>query len=287
MSNHSLFFTERPRLFKRLIQATSPIWLGILIAGAVAGITYASWQKMRPRALSSETYRFSPESIRITKRPAWVSDSIVPDVLSRMDINTQNTLIDTELLQKLAAAFQTHSWVESVDCVRASFPRMITVDLTYREALCMVQYPNKEGFMPIDKHGVSLPPDYFKSQNVSLDHYIKILGVESTPRGNYGELWGDDVVEGAAKIADHLNRDKTFLQIAAIRAENVGATRWNKRRIFSLFTIRGTKIVWGELPIAENDSRKDRLMQIARQYGSLDKAAQSEKNIIDLTKPGF
>jgi hypothetical protein len=284
MSNNSFYSQEHSGWIKRLIQTTAPIWLGGLIAGAVGGITYVSWQKVRPRVLISEPYRFSAESIRITKRPNWVSDSIVPDVLSWIDLGAQNALIDTELLQKLAAAFQTHSWVESVDCVHASFPGIITVDLTYRESLCMVQYPNKEGFMPVDKYGVSLPPDYFKNQNVPLDHYIKIFGVESTPRGNYGELWGDDIVEGAAKIADHINRDNSVLKIAAIRAEDVGTARWNKRRIFLLFTIRGTKILWGELPISKDDVRKERLMQLARQYGSLDKAAQAENGIIDLTK---
>jgi len=283
MNNYSsVLQTSNSKLFTLRAALFTPFLLGVILC-VVIGIAYYGWQKMRPRVVLAEPFRFSAESVRITQRPDWVPDSLVSDVLSRVDFG-QTALIDTEFLQKLAAAFKTHPWIESVDQVRASFPSRVTVDLTYREAICMVKYPNKEGFMPVDKHGVSLPPDYFKNSGVSLDHYVKILGVESTPRGNYGEIWGDDVVEGAARIADYLNRDNSVLQIASIQAEYAGTARRNKRLIFSLTTLRGTKILWGELPITETDSRKERLMQLARQYGSLDKSPQNGNGVIDLMK---
>ena len=280
MSNE--LFSEHPA--RLLLRATMPFWLGVLLLFVVAGITFLCWHRVRDRVIRTDEYRFSAASVHVTETPPWVPETIVNDVISAFTIGRtpQDTLIDWELLRELATAFRSYHWVESVDRVRASFPAKVTLDLTYRTPICMVLLPNMQDGYAVDRHGVYLPSDYFAGNPTVADHYIKVLGVKSTPTGNLGDKWDDVVVEQAAALADHLSHDNSVLNIASIRVETTGTNRYNTKHLFHLTTLRDTEILWGEMPLAENDTRKERLMQLARQHGSLDKAPLNANHVIDV-----
>ena len=252
----------------------------LLLIGVACGL----WLWVRADVLRSENYRFSADCIRITEIPPWVPESLVADVLANSGLDQQETVLDKKLLAEIAAAFRSYHWIESVDGVHAKYPGIINVDLKYRKAICMVQTPNKDGFYAVDKHGVYLPSDYFLKRETSLDSYIKVFGAESMPMGMIGQPWNDKVVEGAAQIADHLhaNNDNSILRIASIKAETTGKGQ-RARRIFTLTTANGTDVTWGEMPITLDDSRKERLLELVRQYGTIDKVPARLKPI-DLTK---
>ena len=275
-------FSEHPA--RLLLRATMPFLLGVLLLFVVAGITFVCWHRVRDRVIRTDEYRFSAASVHVTETPPWVPETIVNDVISAFTIGRtpQDTLIDRELLRELATAFRSYHWVESVKCVRASFPAKVTLDLTYRTPICMVLLPNMQDGYAVDRHGVYLPSDYFAGNPTVADHYIKVLGVKSTPTGNLGDKWDDVVVEQAAALADHLSHDNSVLNIASIRVETTGTNRYNTKHLFHLTTLRDTEILWGEMPLAENDTRKERLMQLARQHGSLDKAPLNANHVIDV-----
>ena len=276
----------QPQPASRILAATLPIWLAVLTVLATIGLTYSGWQQVRNRVVLAEEYRFSHSSVQVTQLPPWVPERIVNDVISEFNIGRtqRNAMIDHELLEELAAAFRAYPWVESVDHVQASYPATVTLDLTYRRPVCMVLLPNETGGYAVDRHGVHLPSDYFKSRNVNASQYIQIIGVESMPAGNIGEKWGDIVVEKAAALAAHLAPDNSILRIASIEVEQVGPNRRAMRQIFHLTTSTSpkTKIIWGEMPLAENDSRKKRLRELVLEYKPLDKAPRNENGIIDL-----
>ena len=276
--------TQQDQPSSRILAATLPIWLAVLTVLVTIGLTYSGWQQVRNRVVLTDEYRFSYTSVQVTQSPPWVPKSIVNDVISEFNIGRtqRNAMIDHELLKELAAAFQAYPWVESVDSVQASYPATITLDLTYRRPVCMVLLPNDAGGYAVDRHGVHLPSDYFKSRNVNVSQYIKVIGVEFMPTGNIGEKWGDIVVEKAAALAAHLAPDNSILRIASIEAEQVGPNRRAMRQIFHLTTSQGTKIVWGEMPLAENDLRKEQLLELVREYSTLDKAPLDENGTIDL-----
>jgi len=250
----------------------------------VTGITYSGWQQVRSRVLQSEKYHFSTASVHVTEVPPWVPETIVNDVIA--DFNTgrtsRETLIDQELLKELAGAFRAYHWVESVERVRASFPATITIDLTYRTPICMILRPNRGDAYTVDRHGVWLSSDYFTRNPDDVNRYIKVDGVDSTPTGNIGDTWGDPVVELATALVDHLNPDSGFLGIASIRIETSGTNQYNRKHVFYLATSRGTEILWGKMPLASDDTRKEQLLKLVRQYGSLDYAPRNANNRIDL-----
>jgi hypothetical protein len=102
------------------------------------------------------------------------------------------------------------------------------------------------------------------------------------PLRDYGFPWDDIVVEEAAQLAACLHPDNCLLHIVTIEPETVGTGR-NTQRIYNLTTAKGKKIIWGTMPIQKNDSRKEYLMELARQYGSPDKVPD-QKDVIDLTR---
>jgi hypothetical protein len=288
MSNE--LFSVHPA--KLLLRATVPFWFGVLLLLVVTGITYKGWHRVQSRVLQADKSCFSATSVHVTETPPWVPETIVNDVISAFTIGRapQDTLIDRELLRELATAFRAYHWVESVDRVRASFPATVTLDLTYRTPICMVllpkdeENPDKEVAHAVDRHGVYLPSDYFARNPNVANLYLKVLGVKSTPTGNLGDKWGDVVVEQAAALADHLAHDNSVLNIASIRVETTGTNQYNTKHLFYLTTSRDTEIIWGEMPLAENDIRKERLMQLVHQYGSLDKAPLNASDVIDVRK---
>lgn len=269
-----------------LLRATMPFWSGVLLLLVVTGITFSGWHRVRSRAIQAEEYRFSAASVHVTETPPWVPETIVNDVIAEFNVGRapQKTLIDRELLRDLATAFRAYHWVESVDRVRASFPATVTIDLTYRTPICMVKVriDDKDGYYAVDRYGVFLASDRFeKNPNVDGNRYLKVFGINSTPR-NPGEKWDDVAVEHAASLADHLASDNSVLQIASLRVEKTGTNRYNTKHLFHFTTTRDTEIIWGEMPLAANDLRKERLLERVRQYGSLDKAPLNANNVIDV-----
>jgi hypothetical protein len=253
----------------------------LIFALLVAGLTYSGWHRVRSRVIQADEYRFSATSVHVTETPSWVPATIVNDVISDFNIgrNSRETLIDSKLLKELDAAFRAYHWVESVERVQASFPATVTIDLIYRTPICMVLLPNEAGAYVVDRHGVYLAADYFvNNPQVDVNRYIKVLGVNSTPKGNIGEEWGDETVELAAALADHLNQDKGFLGIASIRVVTTGTNRYTRKHHFFLPTMYGTEIVWGEMPLAPGDTRKERLLELVRQHRSLEKAPRNTNN---------
>jgi len=267
-----------------LYSALSTLISALCLLLVVTGITYSGWHRVRQRVLQSEEYHFSAASVHVTETPPWVPETIVNDVIA--DFNavrvSQETLIDQELLRELAGAFRAYHWVESVDHVRVSFPATVTMDLTYRTPICMILRPNLQDAYAVDRHGVWLSSDYFTRNADEVNRYIKVLGVVSTPTGNIGDPWDDPAVELATVLVDHLSPDSGFLGIASIRVEKSGNNRYNTRYDFFLTTSRGTEIHWGEMPLKPDDTRKEQLLTLVRQYGSPDNAPRNANNRIEL-----
>ena len=268
-------FPEHPA--KLLLKATLPLWFGVLLVLVVTVITYSVWRQVRSRAMQSDEFRFSSASVHVTTTPLWVPASIVNDVVSEFQIGrtSRETLMDRDLLGELANAFSAYPWVESVTQVRASYPATVELKLVYRKPVCLVVLPTMTGGYAVDRHGVHLPNFLSGSQGtdgIDVNRYIKVLGIDTMPAGNIGEKWGGGIVENAAALAGHLGAENSILRIVSIRAVTTGANSRNTKTEYHLATAFGTEILWGEMPLRDNDPRKDHLLKLVRQYGSLDRS---------------
>jgi len=271
-----------------LYSALSTLISALCLIVVVTGITYSGWQRVRPRVLLSKDYHFSASSVHVTETPPWVPETIVNDVIADFNAgrDSQETLIDRELLKELAGTFRAYHWVESVDGVRASFPATIKIDLTYRTPICMILRPDGTDAYAVDRHGVWLSSDYFTRNPDEINRYIKVSGVNSTPTGNIGDTWDDPVVERATALVEHLSPDSSFLGITSIHVQTTGTNQYTRKHHFYLTTSRNTEIPWGEMPLKpddmRDDARKEHLLKLVRQYGSLDNAPRDATNRIDL-----
>src|SRR5207249_1180584 len=145
-------------------------------------------------------YRLPATGISITPPPHWVPHDLVAQVAERANLPRDLSLLDERLVDDVAEAFRHSPWVEEVVSVTKLYPAKMTVVLSYRRPVAMVEV--KQGKYPIDAYGVLLPPQEFSVAETRT--YPTIAGVSSTPQGPAGTEWGDAIVCEAAKLADEL-----------------------------------------------------------------------------------
>ena len=100
-------------------------------------------------------------------------------------------ILDTELPDRLRAAFAQHPWVERVEAVTIRPPRRIEVMLTYRRPVLAVPWDGT--LRAVDGAGVMLPK---AASTRGLPVYE---GEPRAPQGPPGTPWGDPEVERAAR----------------------------------------------------------------------------------------
>ncbi|MDO5554746.1 MAG: hypothetical protein Q4G68_13390 [Planctomycetia bacterium] len=274
---------------------------------------WTAWGFCASQLAVSARFKILPEQILIAEPPEWIPASFVQEVLSDYpDLKeTELTLLDSTLPATLAKAFELHPWVEYVESVEMTWPASIVIHIAFRTPVAVVaapleHYPDaKGGGFLIDAAGNLLPDAYFQEHSEKLFDYIWIHGITSVPMGSYGEPWNDVLVSEAAALAELLHWSNATLGLKKIvvtpkEEQGIGGD-------YQLETRRGTKIVWGEFPVAASLAARnlphspERSAKIRRQvidqqepkvtylrylvgcYGSLDRVPDDQKPI-DLTK---
>jgi hypothetical protein len=169
----------------------------------------------------------------------------VAQVVENANLPEKLSLLDKNLVVEIAEAFQLHPWVEEVVSVNKSFPAKVSVVLSYRCPVAMVEV--RQGQYPIDCHGVLLPPQDFSVADTRS--YPIVTGVVSTPQGPAGTEWGDKVVEGAAELAKELSPHwKKFGLAAIVAPRSVEDHGKIDEGVYVLLAKGGSRIVWGHAP---------------------------------------
>ncbi len=197
----------------------------------------------------------------------------VQQVLERGQLTSSMSLLDDQLVEKIAGAFRAHPWVDEVVAVRKAKPARIDVELRYRTPTAVVQM--KQGLYPVDAAAVLLPPGDFTAAEAAK--FPLIANVASPPQGPAGAQWGDVGVQGAARLAKVLGPDWNQLQLTAIsvpRQQNAHTTI--DELIFELITTGGSRIVWGRAPETGSpgelsaEQKVNRLKDYLTRFGSFD-----------------
>ena len=231
---------------RRIIITLFPILLIIVVSLSV-------WVSLRSDFAKSTNYRLFPDRFLITEPPPWISDTFVEDVLEHSGLDQQETILDSDLPGKLAAAFAANPWVSKVHKVQVKYPANVHVDLEYREPCCLIAIPGGQGYYPVDPRGILLPTDYFTGKSPGkISDYIIVYGIESHPLGSVGDSWGDPIVEQVAGIAERLRNEKKELEIVEIRVildklsddERIFDKKRPNPPRFQLITSSGTTMDW-------------------------------------------
>ena len=255
----------------------------ILLVVIFSFIPIAGRVLFRDRIAELPEYRLDAEKIRITSPPEWVGNDFVREVLHASGLDTDASLLDKSLPQKLSQAFSVAPWVEEVRRVEIRYPSGAHIELVYRTPVALVAVAS-QGLYPVDGNGVLLPTDYFiKVAPQKKNEFPVIEGIGSTPLGTAGTLWGDPLVHVGAQLARILGPVAPELELVKIRVIREAVPN-GERLVGHLRTAGETEIVWGRIdPTAPKNSVKiQRLREYAKLYESLDNVPSGFQPI-DLT----
>ncbi len=262
------------RLLPALRQVYRPVTIATAAAVLVAGLCLPRLKALLPRLEERSEYRLPAAQIEITTPPHWVPHDLVAQVVERADLPKELSLLDENLVAEVAEAFRLSPWVEEVVSVTKSFPARVTVALTYRRPVAMVEV--KEGHYPLDAHGVLLPPQEFSVADTRA--YPAIIGVVSTPQGAAGTEWGDPVVEEAALLASELASCWQKLGLSAIVCPRSADSHARiDEGVFLLQARGGSRIVWGHAPGTDHpgelstEQKIGRLEEYVKRFGGFDR----------------
>jgi hypothetical protein len=221
----------------------------LLVIGGIAAYFLA------PRAMEwlpdlshRPEYVLKPEDIHFTAAPPWVPRTFLRQVAREGSLPNELSMLDSKLVDDVAAAFQKHPWVDRVVSVRKEFPHRVIVVLEYRKPVAFVVTPTDR--FAVDKQAVLLPPPDLPPAE---DEFPIIANARSAPPTEAGSTWHDRTVEDAAKIAEVLGPSWKKLQLRAIEIPNLPPENTNtyanpNDAVYSLRTTTGSRIIWGRAP---------------------------------------
>ncbi len=250
-----------------------PWWLaGIaLVCGFI--ILIPRLMKSLPDIGTRPEYQLHATDIQVTKIPQWVPPDLVTQIAAQAKLSPTRSILDETLTIDLAEAFRQHPWVEKVVKVTKSVPARVDVELVYRRPVAMVEIPT--GLLPVDAHGVLLPPTAFTSE--IAQRYPLIMQPKTSPRGAVGKPWGDPQVAAAAKLASVLLPHwQDFRLTAIVIPAGIDLRAPSEELVFQLVTQGGSRIVWGRAPGViyplelSADQKIGRLEECLTRFGGFD-----------------
>lgn len=285
-------------------------WLAIPVVVALAlwAVGAVLWRQTREHVLSGPEYRLTSESIALSPAPRWIHTNIADDVLQQMTISGPASLLDDDLAERLAKAFELHPWIAKVNRVEKRYPARVEVSVEYRRPVLMVEVPlapdevadpeeansvpgdarptRVGGLYPVDAHAVLLPTADFSK--VEAANYPRLSDIHTLPLGPVGTPWGDARVSGAAEIAALLFDDWERLRLHRIvPSEQPQAGGSSDDYSYELMSRDGARIKWGQRPssqLAGEATAREKLDRL-RQFLASGNKAGSRPLEIDLRGP--
>ena len=212
---------------------------------AVAVLVPVLW-KQWPSPTASPAYRLTAGEIVLSPPPPpTLPGNLVERTVGTAGLTAQISVLDPQLLPRVAAAFAAEPWIKQVVQVRKSLPPRVEVAVEYRLPAAVVDV--KQGVYPIDAESVLLPPGDLTA--VVARRYPLITGARTLPAGPPGTQWGDSVVAGAVRIAAVLAPHWEELGLTAIAAPAVATANPDPADLdYTLTCGGGSTILWGRPP---------------------------------------
>ncbi|MBN2579593.1 MAG: hypothetical protein JXB10_11435 [Pirellulales bacterium] len=242
----------------------------ILFLGAFFIALYAGWKILAPQLIREERYVLSPEDFQLPSPPPWIQTNLREEVFRELSRDHRPSLLDRDLADRVAAAFQRQPWIAEVHKVRPLPSGRVEVAVTYRRPVLMVEVAG--GVLPVDVQGVRLPTGGFTPLEAAK--YPHLSGVDRPPPSVAGGRWMDGRVLGGAGIAAALLPVWEKYQLQRIvplpeQSSPGGNAPANGEDSFVILTRGGKRIFWGAAGL-EPDRKVEKLRALTDEYGSLD-----------------
>jgi hypothetical protein len=220
------------------------ILLVLFSIGVFGFAALEAWKQYGASHAHVEAYTVGPQGFDVTPPPPWVRASIKSDVI-RLGSLEQVSLLEVDTSRRVAQAFALHPWVHHVQRVSKHYPASITVDVTYRRPVGVVEVErgDQPGLLPIDRDGILLPPEDFSVAQVKS--LPRIAVGKTFPAGSVGTAWGEDRVAAAALIAEVLCDDWAHAPLYQIAALPAIAGDSARSTAFEIVARDGRRFSWG------------------------------------------
>ncbi len=176
-----------------------PLLILALVVGIFGGGVYWGWLKTRTRILASPEYRLTAQQVEITPPPEWIHSDVREEAFRDPALSSPLSIMDDDLVERVAKAFAGHPWVAKVLSVAKRYPASVKVELAYRKPVCMVVVPG--GLVPVDEGGILLPRGEGDFSPLEATRYPRLEGIDHMPAAPVGSRWTDAKVIGGAEIA--------------------------------------------------------------------------------------
>jgi len=248
----------------------------VLLILAILATGLFFFQKLKnqfPDLTQRKEYQIETKNLALNPAPPhYVPIDIVDQVIKRNQLPEKVSLLDQELVLKIADAFQNHPWVQKVVSVQKT--NTVEVEVIFRKPAAMIAL--NQNLFPVDNDGILLPPEDFSVSDAR--RYPIITGIRSMPEGSPGSPWGDLTVKGAAHLAEALGPHWKELDIVSIEAPPRTTAKLSlDDLVYRLITTGGSEIVWGRSPKSQRrgelrvDQKIGKLEKYYRDYGGFDR----------------
>lgn len=199
-----------------------------------------------PNLAGRPEYRLDARKIRVIPEPQRpVPVELLEQIRRQNHLPRELSLLDPNLCQTLAEAFEKHPWVARVISVKQSFPADVVVEVEFRQAVAMVQV--KGGRIPIDGAGTILPSEDFAVSDVARYPTIRLAGGGNMAREG-GRITEPGLI-GAARAAEILAPKWSQLGLDAIELpRNRDSSIAAADIVLNLHSKTGSVIIWGRAP---------------------------------------
>ena len=253
----------------------------MMIVG-VSGLLFSGWQWS---AQSLRAYVgvycasvVTVDHVDLEPAPLWMS-ALLKDELCRLVVeNSSADPLDSSSLRRAAQKLEASAWVSKVHQLRRQPGGRVLVNASYRQPVALVHH--RDGYRPVDVHGVRLPGLYMSHQ-VKLVGLPVIEGIAARP-SQPGLVWPGQDIGAALKLVMLLSGESYEDQIQAYDA---GHRDSRGRLRLILHTRDGGKVHWGLPPgepsaIEPSEATKmRRLTSVNQRRGSIDAGGK----IVDLS----
>ncbi len=236
-----------------------PVAVGLLVLAAFLLAWWWVWQQVGPRVTRAERYLVELDDLDVTSQPEWIYADVRSEVHELLRLGGPMNLLDDDLGPRIAEGFDRHPWVERVLQV-ARLSSGVRVELEYRRPVCAVRAG--ERLWLVDRRGILLPSK--GAPRAELDRYPQLVGIEPPRFASEGEPWGSARVAGGAALAGKLFDVWEAWHLARIIPFPVVAPDGRELVHYSLFTIGGTRIVWGLPPGVDSPGAPSAAEKLAR-----------------------
>ncbi|MCX5684745.1 MAG: hypothetical protein NT049_13800 [Planctomycetota bacterium] len=201
-------------------------------------------------------YVMTSDSLRLVKYPRWMT----PAILAELDVSLLDpafpqrfSLLDADVCEKIAAAYEKCPWIEKVERIVKHDPRVdpkrppLEVTLRFRRPLAFIQ--QRDGFVLMDEHCTRLPGVYSEPR-LGAEKFLVVTGIAAAPP-EAGQEWKDAAVQAALRVADAVEDRRETYKLATIDMSNFGHVRDPRDTEIAIWTASDTRIKWGRAPSRE------------------------------------